>query len=58
MAILLLVIFFPWRNHMVYLNRELKLLFYLFGWILLFTADWSLFFHEAPWFHRIQAIWS
>ena len=28
-------------------NDHVKLLFYLFGWILIITANWDLFFHES-----------
>jgi len=48
MSILLIYHFRPYKN--VPTNKETSLLFYLFGWILLFTAKWSLFFKEAPWY--------
>jgi len=39
------------------MNSEVKLLFYLFGWITLVTADWTVFFKEAPWFQALSSSW-
>ncbi len=49
MAILLIIVFNPWFKNEHYLNREIKLLFYLFGWILIVTSKWKAFITEAPW---------
>ena len=57
MAVLLVIIFNPWFNNEKHMNSEVKLLFYLFGWITMITADWSLFFKEAPWFAKISSSW-
>ena len=46
-SILMIAIFYPRQNNMKYINEHVKLLFYLFGWILIITANWSLFFHES-----------
>lgn len=54
MAILLIYIFNPRISHTNLLNFEVKLLFYLFGFILLITANWELFFHETKWFRYLQ----
>ena len=35
------------------MSEETKLLFFLFGWILLVTAKWKMFITEAPWFQKI-----
>ena len=35
------------------MSAETKLLFFLFGWILLVTAKWKIFVTEAPWFQKI-----
>ena len=40
-------------NHVKPINKETSILFYLFGWILLFTAKWSIFIKEAPWYKAI-----
>ena len=44
---LLIAIFYPRENNIKYINNHVKLLFYLFGWILIITANWNLFFHES-----------
>jgi hypothetical protein len=48
MAILLIYYFMPGYNKPI--SKESSLLFYLFGWILLFTSNWTLFFEEADWY--------
>jgi hypothetical protein len=54
MALLLFYLFFPHRSHHVSIDRETNLLLYLLGFILIVTADWNTFFHEAPWFKTFQ----
>ena len=56
MSVLLLYYFKPGKNRPI--TSESSLLFYLFGWILLFTAKWSLFFKEAPWYKNLVQLWS
>jgi hypothetical protein len=52
MAILLIYSFRI--NHEQPITKETSLLFYLFGWILLITANWSIFIKEAPWYKVIS----
>jgi hypothetical protein len=54
-SILLIAIFYPRQNNLKYINSHVKLLFYLFGWILIITAKWDLFFHESPVLQKITA---
>lgn len=54
MALLLIFIFTPWHNHKKYITKEMSILFYLFGFILIITAKWSAFFEEANWYKKIQ----
>ncbi len=51
MAILLIYHFKP--GHKKVINNESALLFFLFGWVLLVTAKWELFFTEANWYKTI-----
>ena len=51
MAILLIYHFKP--GHSKPIEKESALLFFLFGWVLLFTAKWELFFTEATWYKKI-----
>lgn len=51
MAILLIYHFRP--KKIIQVKEESALLFYLFGWILLITANWNIFIHEAPWYKKI-----
>ncbi len=52
MSILLIYHFKPGKNKPI--SEETSILFFLFGWILLFTAKWSIFFKEASWYKRIS----
>ena len=52
MALLLIYHFHP-RLSKKPISEETALLFFLFGWILLFTAKWQLFFTEAKWYNNL-----
>jgi hypothetical protein len=56
MAILLIFIFTPWVNNKKYINNEMSFIFYLFGFVIILTADWELFIKEAPWMKTISNI--
>ena len=52
MAVLLIYHFHP-RLSKKPISEETSLLFFLFGWILLFTSKWNLFFTEANWYKTL-----
>ena len=52
MSILLIYQFHPLLSKKP-LDQETSLLFFLFGWVLLFTAKWSLFIKEAHWYEQL-----
>lgn len=52
MSILLIYHFNP-RLSKKHIGEETSLLFFLFGWVLIFTAKWSLFITEANWYKKI-----
>lgn len=54
MALLLIYHFNP-RLSGKPIGKETSILFFLFGWILILTADWNLFVHEAPWYKKIAS---
>jgi uncharacterized protein YhhL (DUF1145 family) len=56
MSFLLIYLFNPRKNKSVAIEGETKLLLYLFGVVLLVTADWNDFIHESKWFQRVQEI--
>lgn len=57
MAGLLVYLFYPQQNiPSVIISGETKLLMFLFGVILIITANWSSFFTEAIWFQDLQQI--
>ena len=55
MALLLIYVFNPRIPHTNLLNYEVKLLFYLFGIILIITSDWGIFIRESKWFKYLQS---
>jgi hypothetical protein len=48
MSILLMYTFFPRRQIPIPIDYEMRILFYLFGFILILTAKWDIFFKESP----------
>lgn len=58
MSTLMLTLFYPRRQQQPTLNYETRLLLFLFGIILLITADWSTFFHESPALQHVQSVLS
>ena len=56
MSILLIYLFNPIKNHINMINSEANLLFFLFGFILIFTADWNTFIKESIWFKKLQYV--
>ncbi len=54
MAVLLIYLFNPRNNRIVMIDGESNVLLYLFGFVLLITAKWGDFFHDANWFKYIQ----
>ena len=55
MALLLIFIFNPWHKNQIYITKEMGLLFYLFGFILIITAKWGVFIKESSWYKRISS---
>lgn len=55
MSFLMLYLFYP-RKAQQPLNYETRLLLFLFGIILLITADWTTFFHESPALTKLQSV--
>jgi L-asparagine transporter-like permease len=56
MALLLIYLFNPRTDRSVIIDKETKILLYLFGFILILTAKWEVFFKESKWFSTIQKI--
>ena len=56
MAILLIFLFNPYKNKMYMINNETKVLLYLFGIVLIVTADWKAFLKESEIFKKIQFV--
>jgi hypothetical protein len=55
MSCLIIFIFTPWRDNTVFLTTEIKFLFYLFGFILIFGANWELIIPDVTIFSITQS---
>jgi cytochrome bd-type quinol oxidase subunit 2 len=55
MALLLIYLFNPIKNRTAMIDYETTILLYLFGFILIITAKWDLFFTEPSIIKKIQA---
>jgi Ca2+/Na+ antiporter len=55
-ALLIIYIFNPRENRLNLINYEAKVLFFLFGIILIFTANWKQIFKESPLVIYIQNV--
>lgn len=56
MSILLIYIFNPRVDRNILVDKETKILLYLFGFVLLITAKWDIFLKESPLFKKFQRI--
>jgi hypothetical protein len=54
MSGLLIYVFNPRVDRSILVDNETKVLLYLFGFILLITAKWELFFKESPLLKKFQ----
>ena len=54
MAVLLIYLFNPRVNRSAFIDKETKILLYLFGFVLLITSNWGLFIKESKLFQNIQ----
>ena len=54
MSILLIYLFNPIYDHTFLVDKQVKILLYVFGFVLLITAKWGTFFKESVWFRYLQ----
>lgn len=54
MSILLMYTFFPRRQIPIPIDYEMKVLFFLFGLILIITAKWEVFIEESPIYKKLH----
>jgi hypothetical protein len=56
MSILLIYVFNPRVDRSILIDKETKILLYLFGFVLLITAKWDVFIKESPFVRKIQNV--
>ena len=54
MALLCLYLFNPLAEIRPAINKETRLLLFIFGWIILINCKWDLFFEQYKWFTLLQ----
>ena len=54
MSILLIYLFYPYQKTLPLITKETRYLIFLFAFILITTANWSLFFQEPSLFIELQ----
>jgi hypothetical protein len=54
MSCLLIYLFNPRQNRIALIDYETGLLLYLFGFVLIITANWGLFIKESPFMKNLQ----
>jgi hypothetical protein len=54
MAILCLYLFNPIVDVRPAINRETRVLLFVFGWIILISSNWELFVEQSKWFSLLQ----
>ena len=54
MSILLMYTFFPRRQILIPIDYEMKVLFFLFGLILIITAKWDVFIESSPIYKKLH----
>lgn len=53
-SLLLIYLFSPRKDRISVIDRETKMLLYLFGFVLFITAKWEDVFHESKWEYFLQ----
>jgi hypothetical protein len=56
MSLLLIYVFNPRQPKLYLINNETKILLYLFGFILILTAKWEVFFKESKLLKDVQKV--
>jgi hypothetical protein len=52
--LLLIILFNPFYNNLQYINRETTILLFIFGIILILTADWNTFYNNIEIIKRLK----
>jgi predicted neutral ceramidase superfamily lipid hydrolase len=55
-SLLIIYLFNPIYDHKALINSQIKILLFIFGFILFITAKWNTFFEESIWFKELQNI--
>jgi hypothetical protein len=56
MALVCIVVFYPFYSDTVYIDKDTRLLLFIYGFVILITANWSVIQEPPPWFIDLQNI--
>ena len=56
MSIILLYLFYTFREKPIAIDKESQILLFVYGILILLTAKWDLFISESKWFYNLQRI--
>ena len=54
MALVCIIIFYPFYSDTLYIDKETRLLLFIYGFIILITANWSVIQRLPPWIIKLQ----
>jgi hypothetical protein len=54
MALVCIIVFYPFYSDTVYIDKETRILLFIYGFIILLTANWGVIQEPPPWFTDIQ----
>ena len=54
MAFVCIIIFYPYYTDTIFIDKETRLLLFIYGFIILITANWSILFQLPPWITGIK----
>ena len=49
MAFVCIIVFYPYYSDTIFIDKETRLLLFIYGFIILLTANWNILFHIPPW---------
>jgi len=54
MAIVCIIVFYPFYSDTVFIDKHTRILLFVYGFIILLTANWSIIDKLPPWFIQFQ----
>lgn len=55
MAFVCIIVFYPFYSDTLFIDKETRLLLYIYGFIILITAKWDVIFNLPPWMDQLTS---